>query len=80
MKKEKIGTMIDEEIMRLARRRAVEQGKSISEVIQDALAAYLAVGSEDRREREAALSKFCGRPLQAEPAWLREEVEEVRGI
>ena len=39
--KKKIGTLIEENIMRLAKRKAAEEGRSLSEVIQDALVEYL---------------------------------------
>jgi len=38
--KQKIGTLIEEDIMRLAKRRAAEEGRSLSDLIQDALLQY----------------------------------------
>ena len=39
--KQKIGTLIEEDIMRLAKRRAAEEGRSLSSLIQDAIVRYL---------------------------------------
>ena len=45
--KQKIGTLIEEDIMRLAKRRAVEEGRPLSDLIQDALCNI----SEKKRRR-----------------------------
>ena len=37
----KIGTQIEKEIMKLTKRKAAEEGRSISDLIQDALVQYL---------------------------------------
>jgi hypothetical protein len=57
-----IGTFIEEEIIRLAERRAAEQGGSLSDVIQAALVRYLSAGVAGLKERERAYPLFCERP------------------
>jgi hypothetical protein len=39
--KQKIGTLNEEDIMRLAKRRTAEEGRPLSDLIQDALVHYL---------------------------------------
>ncbi|MDF0665511.1 MAG: ribbon-helix-helix protein, CopG family [Nitrospira sp.] len=46
----KIGTQIEEEIMKLIKRKAAEEGCSISDLIQDALVQYLSAGPTSPKE------------------------------
>ncbi len=61
--------------MRLAKRRAAEKGVSLSDVIQEALAAYLSGGAESPREREEAYRRFCEQPFKLNPAQTRTVLE-----
>jgi plasmid stability protein len=74
--KQKIGTQIEEEIMKLAKRKAAEEGRSISDLIQDALVQYLSTGAASPKEREMAYQSFCERPLKLKPEQFRQVLEE----
>jgi hypothetical protein len=74
--KQKVGTLIEEEIMKLAKRRAAEQGRPLSDVIQDALVQYLSVGATDAKERDMACQLFCDRPLKLKPEQFRQVLDE----
>ncbi len=74
--KQKIGTQIEEEIMKLAKRKAAEEGRSISDLIQDALVQYLSTGAASTKEREMAYQSFCERPHKLKPAQFRQVLEE----
>lgn len=74
--KQKVGTVIEEEVMRLAKRRAAEEGRSLSDVIQDALIRYLHAGAAHPKEREAAYNLFCNRPFKLTPKQFRQILEE----
>ncbi len=74
--KQKIGTLIEEDIMRLAKRRAAEDGRSLSDLIQDALVQYLSAGAASPKERELAYCVFCERPLKLTPEQFRQVIEE----
>ena len=74
--KKKIGTVIDENTMRLAKRKAAEEGRSISDIIQDALAEYLSKEAATPKERKAAFHLFCERPMKIPPEQLRYVLEE----
>lgn len=74
--KQKIGTLIEEEVMRLAKRRAAEEGRPLSDVIQDALVQYLSAGAANPKERDMAYQLFCDRPLKLKPEQFRQVLEE----
>ena len=74
--KQKIGTLIDEEVIKLAKRRAIEEGRPLNDVIQDALISYLNRGVSDPHERDAAYRLFCERPIRLSPAQFEQVLEE----
>ena len=74
--KQKIGTLIEENIMRLAKRRAAEEGRPLSDLIQDALVHYLRKEAATPKEREMAYHLFCERPMKIPPEQLRHILEE----
>jgi hypothetical protein len=74
--KKKIGTLIEENTMRLAKRRAAEEGRSLSEVIQDALVEYLRKEAATPKERKMAFQLFCERPMTILPEQIRYVLEE----
>jgi hypothetical protein len=74
--KQKIGTLIEEDIMRLAKRRAAEEGRPLSDLIQDALVQYLSPDAASAKEREMAYHLFCERPLKLSPEQFRQVLEE----
>lgn len=74
--KQKIGTLIDQKVIRLARRRAAEEGRALSDLIQDALVQYLSPDAATAKEREIAFHIFCERPLKLTPEQFRQVLEE----
>jgi len=62
--KKKVGNFIEEDVIRRAKRRAVEEGRPLSNVIQDALFSYLNVNVSDRQKRERAYHSFCEQPMR----------------
>jgi hypothetical protein len=74
--KKKIGTVIEENTMRLAKRKAAEEGRSISELIQDALVEYLRKQAATPEERKMAFRAFCERPMKIPPRQLRYVLDE----
>ncbi len=73
MSKKKIGTIIDEGVFRRAKRNAAEEGKTLSEYIQEALVAYTKGKKHDEKERKAAYRFFCRNPIKID----REDFEEI---
>ncbi len=74
--KQKIGTLIEEQVMRLAKRRAAEEGRPLSDLIQDALLQYLGKDAAKPRERKMAYQLFCERPMKIPTDQLRLLLEE----
>ncbi|HSP06255.1 MAG TPA: hypothetical protein VLR94_03715 [Acidobacteriota bacterium] len=72
----KIGTLIEADVMKRAKRRAAEEGRSLSDLIQDALYQYLRNSPASGSERKAAYYLFCERPMKIPPAQLRLVLEE----
>lgn len=62
--KQKIGTLIEQETIRLAKRRAAEEGRPLSDLIQEALVQYLSAGRTSDRQRELAYHLFCEQPIK----------------
>lgn len=72
----KVGTLIEEDVIRLAKRRAAEEGRTLSDMIQDALVQYLSTGAVSRKERELAYQLFCERPFKLNPNQFCQVLEE----
>ena len=45
---QKVGILLDEDVLRRAKRRAADEGRSLSDLIQDALEKYLTAGLRSR--------------------------------
>ena len=74
--KQKISVHLDAEILRLAKRRATEERRPLSELIQKALANYLRKFSATPKQRTMAYRLFCERPMKIPPEQLRYVLEE----
>lgn len=72
----KIGTLIDEEVIKLAKRRATDEGRPLNDLIQDALMSYLNRSIPDPHARDAAYRFFCERPIRLSPAQFEQVLEE----
>ena len=57
--KKKIGTLLEEEILKKAKARAHRDGRALADVIQDALDHYLH-GATSNEDAVRAAEKFCG--------------------
>lgn len=74
--KQKIGTILEKEVLRRAKRKAVEEGRPLSGVIQDALERYLSQARPEPAKRDAAYHLFCERPIRLSKKQLRAVFEE----
>lgn len=74
--KQKVGTLLEEGVLRRAKRRAAEEDRSLSDVIQDALERYLSEGLPEAARRDAAYQLFCERPMQLTPEQLKVVLEQ----
>ena len=71
--KRKVGTLIEEDVMKLARRRAADEARPLSDLIQDALVSYLSRKAPDPKKREHAYRTFCEQPIRI----TRDQFEEI---
>ncbi len=74
--KRKVGTLIEEEVIRLAKRRAIEENRPLNDLIQDALVAYLNRRSPDPQRRTEAYRTFCEQPIRITRQQLETVLEE----
>ena len=70
--KQKIGIVIETDVLRRAKRRAIDEGRPLSDLIQDALDRYLMAGMSTPAEREAACRLFCEPLMRISHEQLRE--------
>jgi hypothetical protein len=74
--KRKVGTLIEEEVIKLAKHRALEEGRPLSDIIQDAIVTYLSSRMPDPKKRERAYQLFCERPIGLSQKQFRGILEE----
>lgn len=74
--KRKVGTLIEDDVLRRAKRRAVDEGRPLSGLIQDALESYLGTRAVEPAKRDAAYLLFCERPMKLAPKQLKSVLEE----
>ena len=73
--KQKVGTLLQEDVLRRAKRRAADERRPLSDVIQDALEKYLSAGLPDPARREAAFHILCEAPIKLAPEHLKAVLE-----
>lgn len=69
--KQKLGTVIESDILRRAKRQAADEERPLSDLIQDALDRYLMTGTPAPERRDAAYSLFCEHPMRVTPEQFR---------
>jgi hypothetical protein len=74
--KQKIVTLIEDDLMQLAKRRAAEERRSLSDLIQDALVRYLRKEAATPKERQIAYRLFCEQPMKLSSEQLQHVLEE----
>jgi len=74
--KQKVGTLLEEDVLRRAKRRAADEGRPLADLIQDALESYLSGKVVDPAKRETAYQLFCERPIKLVPEQFKAVLEE----
>jgi len=75
--KQKVNIVIEEGIIQSAKRRAAEEGRPLSDLMQDALVRYMRKKeATTTQERRAAYHLFCERPMRIPPEQLRYVLQE----
>ena len=73
--KQKLGTVIEADVLRRAKRRGADEGRPLSELILDAVDRYLVAGMPSADRREAAYRLFCEQPMRISDEDFREILE-----
>jgi hypothetical protein len=74
--KRKVAILLEEEIIKLAKDRAIEEGRSLSEVIQESIVHCSANKVSDPRQRKKADQLFCERSMRISKQQFKEILEE----
>jgi hypothetical protein len=74
--KRKVGIVLEEGVLKLAKHRALEEGRPLSDVIQESIVHYLSNKVPDPKKRERAYQIFCHRPMRISKQQFKEIVEE----
>jgi len=74
--KRKVGTLLEDEVMRAAKRQAAVEKRSLSDLIQDAIRQYLRRQPATSTERRMAYQVFCDQPMRVSKRQLRQMLEE----
>ena len=61
--KKRLNIFIEVEVIGRAKRLAVKEGRSLSDLTQDALVSYLSKKVPDPKKRGNAYQLFCGQPM-----------------
>ena len=69
--KQKVGTLLEQDLVKQVRRVAAEEGRRMSDVIREALIGYLAERRPDQQRAMQAYRVFCESPIPMDPADLQ---------
>lgn len=61
-KKEKIGTVLEKDVIKKIKKIAFNEGRGISDIIQDAVLNYEKTGKSNLSLRKEAVDRFCSKP------------------
>jgi len=70
--KEKVGTILDKRIVKKIKERSVKEGRTISEIIQDAILKYEELEPTKIELRRAAVNRLCSKPFNLKQSELEE--------
>lgn len=62
-KKEKIGTILEKDVIKKIKKIALDEGRGISDVIQDAILNYEKADKTNLSTRKEAVNRFCSKPF-----------------
>ena len=69
--KQKVGTLLEAELVKEVRRVAAEEGKRMRDVFAEALVGYLAERRPDQQRAMRAYRVFCESPMPIDPTDLQ---------
>jgi len=75
-KRIKIGTILDADIVLQLKERALREGKTISDVVQEAVISYNRVETTKTEQRKEAAKRLCSSPFNVSTNQLKSDLEE----
>ena len=75
-KKEKIGTVLDSEILKRIKERSLKEGRTISDIIEDAVLKYNETDPVKSEIRKKAVERFCSKPFNLNISELNDLLNE----
>lgn len=74
-KKEKLGTVLDAELVKMLKETALREGRTISDVLADAIVYYNSKHLSNKSSRLKALEEFCSTPFDINAKELQELID-----
>ena len=74
--KRKVGTLLEEEVFKLAKHRALEEGRPFSNLIRESIVHSPGNRVPDPERREKACHLFCERPMRISRQQFKKILEE----
>ena len=75
-KRLKIGTILDEDVVKILKERAYREGKTISDVVQEAVISYNRTEPVKAKLRAEAAKRLCSAPFNITLDQLNQDIEE----
>lgn len=75
-KRIKIGTILDADVVRQLKERALCEGKTISDVVQEAVISYNRIETAKIEQRKEAAKRLCSSPFNISTEQLKSDLEE----
>ena len=74
--KEKVGTILDTDVVRIIKDRSVKEDRTMSDIIEEAVIRYNDLDVTNREIRRNAVKSFCSRPFNLKTSELEELMNE----
>lgn len=74
--KRKVGILLEEGVLKLAKHCALEEGRPLSDVIQESIVHYLSDRVPDPKRRERVYQIFCEQPIRISRQRFKEILSE----
>jgi dihydroxyacetone kinase len=75
-KKIKVGTVLDEEVVKIIKEHSYKENKTISEVIQEAVILYAAKDDQKLKESREAMERILNSPFHLSAKEVKEILDE----
>ena len=75
-RKEKVGTILDKEIVKKIKNRSAIEGRTISEIIQEAVLKYEGTEPVKFELRRESVERFCSKPFNLKQSEIEELLTE----